>query len=160
MISRNTVFRKMADLAVLRAAKNVTTRALADVSTVGDPYSEVMVELEKDGSLAAQWARSRQSASILSLANYAEGIEVRRRSTLIVLDLYDRHADGKSPVPTWSKKWCIDPKSGKPITVNIDAVKTGSRSEDRIRFSGGSHWWSRFDRSLSNPVPWTAPAGM
>jgi hypothetical protein len=138
----------------------VATRALADVSTVGDPYSEVMLELERDGSLAAQWARSRQSASVLSLANYAEGIEVRRRSTLIVLDLYDRYADGQSATPTWSKKWCVDPSSGRPIVAKVQAVKSAGIAETRIRFVGGSPWWTRFDRSLSRPVPWTAPAGM
>lgn len=131
-VSSQTVFKKAADLAVLRSLRQVAEKTLKRTpaeNEIADHQEELQNLLKADKSWPAQWAVGRQS---LFTMNSKAALE--RYAALIYLDIYDSYQNGRPLVPTWSKPYCIDPDTKTPIDVK---VKSNTLSMD-VKSPAGS----------------------
>jgi len=127
-VESQTLFRKTAELEILKQWRQVATDALRD-----PPHQllksgwipQVSSRLSLKNSWPAQWAADRLTGFDPDFVQ-----DSGWNTTLIKLDLYDQRALGKPLKPTWSQKYCVDPGTGAPIKVVA--------AKDRLKMSSAS----------------------
>lgn len=138
-IEKTTLFQKGAQLAVLREWRKIVEGTLKQPfpkALMGDKYAELALALKQDGSWPATWA----SQHIEAFGN--EGLDARQlHIALIRIDLQEAKEKGKPLVPTWSKKYCVDPETGAPIKIKATAntLQLSSTSPTGT-WTSGSSW--------------------
>jgi hypothetical protein len=123
------LFRQKADLATLQQLNVLAKEALrmpvkqAVSKHLGQRLWEL---LHAEGSNSARWAADHldvYSGSLFSTYGW--------HTILIELDLREARDAGRRLVPTWSKHYCVDPDTGRPIVVRATrkSIWMSSKSE-------------------------------
>ena len=138
------LFRKKADLATLRQLNVLAAEALhlPLLKVISLDLRNALWELlDKEGSNPAAWA-----ADHLDLYSSSDHFDVWGwNMELIELDLREARDAGRPLVPTWSKRYCIDPNTGAPI--NVRTTKKGFTLSSRSD-NGEWHRTTRWEPAL------------
>jgi hypothetical protein len=118
-VEGQTVFRKSAELISLRTFRRIAKEALSKSSV--EAASAMMIdrwrsEMNAEGSWQAEWAADR---SYFVLPISFPDHHWRTHQDLIKIDLLESKARMRPMVPTWSRKYCVEPQSGKPVSVTL-----------------------------------------
>ncbi len=131
------LFRKRADLAMLRQLNVAVRQILADPAKQAAlmEWGRILWGLlDREGSSPSAWAADHTNMNWFDyFSTWGWNI------SLIELDLRESRDAGRPLVPTWSTKYCVDPHTGAPIIVeaNEKEFTLSSKSE--------SSQWSRTD---------------
>lgn len=150
-------FKKWTELSLLRALRKMAQSALARPGFMKDYHRELLDTLDRDGSLAAQWARLREEdAGHHFVTGKAGSMDIDRRIQLIQLDLAERPNATETKL-TWSKPFAVDPLSGNPLTLKSEGISLTVQGDSWMRLIHRSSMYPLRVISLHKPPTIASP---